>query len=384
MARRYLVSPEPCGPNRAGLSNPQARSSRSSERGRCLFRSRPPGGGLGRSRRYPFFDRHPSAQGQNDRRRTDYLSSGEVARSLRSTFNSSRTSPPETPNLAARLQGIAEPNTVVIAESTRKLLGNLFDLEDLGAKDLKGIAGPVRAWAALRPSSVESRFEALHASGLTALVGREEELELLLRRWSRAKTGEGQVVLLSGEAGIGKSRLTAALLERLAAEPHTRLRYFCSPQHTDSALYPIIGQMERAAGLAHDDTPQAKLDKLDAVLAQTSTSIEDAALFAEMLSLPNDGRYPALELTPEQRRQRTLEALTAQLARHWQANNPVLMIFEDAHWTDPTSLEVFGRTVDRIKTLPVLLIVTFRPEFNAPWVGRSHVTSPDAQPAWGA
>ena len=178
----------------------------------------------------------------------------------------------ETPNLAARLQGVAEPNTVVIAESTRKLLGNLFELQDLGAQDLKGIAGPVRAWAALRPASVESRFEALHASGLTALVGREEELELLLRRWSKAKTGEGQVVLLSGEAGIGKSRLTAALLERLAGEPHTRLRYFCSPQHTDSALYPIIGQMERAAGFAHDDTAQAKLDKLDALLAQTSTS----------------------------------------------------------------------------------------------------------------
>ena len=202
---------------------------------------------------------------------------------------------------------------VVIAEGTRRLLGNLFELQDLGPKDLKGIAGPVRAWAALRASSVESRFEALHATGLTALVGREEELELLLRRWSKAKTGEGQVVLLSGEAGIGKSRLTAALLERLAGEPHTRLRYFCSPQHTDSALYPIIGQMERAAGLAHDDTPQAKLDKLDALLAQTATSTQDAALFAEMLSLPNDGRYPALDLAPEQRRQRTLEALTAQI-----------------------------------------------------------------------
>ena len=147
---------------------------------------------------------------------------------------------------------------------------------------------------------------------MTELVGREEELELLLRRWSKAKTGEGQVVLLSGEAGIGKSRLTAALLERLAAEPHTRLRYFCSPQHTDSALYPVIGQMERAAGFAHDDTAQTKLDKLDAVLAQTSTSKQDAALFAEMLSLPNDGRYPALDLTPEQRRQRTLEALVSQ------------------------------------------------------------------------
>ena len=250
----------------------------------------------------------------------------------------------ETPNLAARLQGVAEPNSVVIAESTRKLVGNLFELEDLGAQDLKGIAGPVRAWAALRAGSAESRFEAMHASGLTDLVGREEELELLLRRWSKAKTGEGQVVLLSGEAGIGKSRLTAALLERLAAEPHTRLRYFCSPQHTDSALYPIISQMERAAGFAHDDNPQAKLDKLDAVLAQSFTPRQDAALFAEMLSLPNDGRYPTLELAPQQRRQRTLEALTAQLEA-LSRSNPVLMIFEDVHWIDPTSLEALGRAV---------------------------------------
>jgi class 3 adenylate cyclase/predicted ATPase len=280
----------------------------------------------------------------------------------------------ETPNLAARLQGIAEPNTAVIAESTRKLLGNLFELDDLGAKDLKGIEGPVRAWAALRASSAEGRFEALHASGLTELVGREEELELLLRRWSKAKTGEGQVVLLSGEAGIGKSRLTAALLESVASEPHTRLRYFCSPQHTDSALYPIIGQMERAARSTHDDTPQARLDKLDAALAQTSTSIQHAALFAEMLSLPNDGRYPALDLAPQQRRQRTMEALIAQIEALTR-QNPVLMIFEDAHWTDPTSLELFGRAVDRIASLRVLLIVTFRPEFAPPWVGRPHVTA---------
>ena len=171
----------------------------------------------------------------------------------------------------------------------------------------------MRAWAALRPSSAASRFEALHGTGLTALVGREEELELLLRRWSRAKTGEGQVVLLSGEAGIGKSRLTAALLEAIASEPHTRLRNFCSPQHTDSALYPTIGQIERAAGFTRDDTLQAKLDKLDALLAQSSTSAQDAALIAEMLSLPNDGRYPTLELSPQQRRQKTLEALMAQV-----------------------------------------------------------------------
>ena len=182
------------------------------------------------------------------------------------------------------------------------------------------------------------------------------------------------MVLLSGEAGIGKSRLTAALLERLAGEPYTRLRYFCSPQRTDSAFHPIIGQMERAAGLAYDDKPQAKLDKLDAVLAQTSTSPQDAALFAEMLSLPNDGRYPALELAPEQRRQRMLEALTSQLAG-LARRQPVLMILEDVHWIDPTSLEVLSRTVDRIKTLPALLILTFRPEFNGPWVGQSHVTS---------
>jgi class 3 adenylate cyclase/tetratricopeptide (TPR) repeat protein len=279
-----------------------------------------------------------------------------------------------TPNLAGRLQSIAEPNSVVIGESTRKLVGNLFEVRDLGAPDLKGIAGPVQAWAALRPASVESRFEAFHASDLTELVGREEELELLLRRWSRARSGEGQVVLLSGEAGIGKSRLTAALLERLATEPHTRLRYFCSPQHTDSAFYPIIRQTERAAGLAHDDTTQAKLDKLDAVLAQTSTPIQDAAHFAEMLSLPNDGRYPALELMPQQRRQKTLEALFARVET-FDRKNPVLMVFEDAHWSDPTSLEAFGRAVDRIANLPVLLLITFRPEFAPPWVGQPHVTA---------
>ena len=247
-------------------------------------------------------------------------------------------------------------------------------MQDLEAKDLKGITGPVQAWAALRASSAKGRFEALHATGLTALVGREEELELLLQRWSKAKSGEGQVVLLSGEAGIGKSRLIVALLERLATEPHVRLRHFCSPQHTDSALYPIIGQMERAAGFAHDDTPQARLDKLDAVLTRTSTSKADAALFADMLSLPNDGRYPTLDLTPEQRRQRTFEALSLQIEA-LTSSRPVLMIVEDAHWVDPTSLEAFGQAVGQIANLRVLLIVTFRSEFEPPWIGRSHVTA---------
>ena len=280
----------------------------------------------------------------------------------------------ETPNLAARLQGIAEPNSVVIAGGTRKLLGNLFELEDLGAQDLKGISGPVPAWGALRPASVESRFDALHATELTELVGREEELDLLLRRWSKAKTGEGQVVLLSGEPGIGKSRLTAALMEHLADAPHTRLRYFCSPQHIDSTLFPIISQMERAAGFAHDDMAPAKLDKLDALLAQSFTSRGDAALIAELLSLPNDGRYPTLELSPQQRRQKTLEALAAQLEALSQPK-PVLMIFEDVHWVDPTSLELLGRTVDQLKTLGVLLIIAYRPEFEPPWIGRPHVTA---------
>jgi class 3 adenylate cyclase/predicted ATPase len=279
----------------------------------------------------------------------------------------------ETPNLAARLQGVAEPDSVVVAESTRKLVGNLFELRDLGGQSLKGIIGAVRAWAALRPASVESRFEALHASGLTNLVGREEELGLLVRRWAKAKNGEGQVVLISGEAGIGKSRLTAALMNSIASEPHARLRYFCSPQHTDSALYPIISQLERAAGFLHDDPPKVKLDKLDTVLARTAVSKEDAALFAEMMSLQNDGRHPATDLDPQQRRQKALAALTTQMeaiARQ----NPLLMIFEDAHWTDPTSLEAFGRTVDRIKQLRGLLIVTYRPEFEAPWVGRPYVS----------
>ena len=280
----------------------------------------------------------------------------------------------ETPNLAARLQGIAEPNSTVIAESTRKLVGNLFELQDLGAQDLKGIVGPVRAWAALRPASVESRFEALHASGLTALVGREEELQVLMQRWSQAKSGQGQVVLLSGEAGIGKSRLTAALMERLAGEPQMRLRYFCSPQHIDSPFYPIIGRIERAAGFTREDTPTDKLNKLDAMLARNATSPQDASLLAEMLSLPNDGRYPVLGLTPQQRRERTVDALTTQLMS-LTSRHPVLMILEDAHWSDPSTLEMLGRTVKSIASLRVLFVVTFRPEFEPTWIGQSHVTT---------
>src|SRR5271163_3750496 len=280
----------------------------------------------------------------------------------------------ETPNLAARLQSIAKPNMVVISDGTQRLLGQLFELEDLGTRDLKGISAPVQVWAVLRPSSSTSRFEALHPSGTTTLVGREEEYELLRRRWSKAKEGEGQVVLLSGEAGIGKSHLTVTLSERLKGERYLRIRCFCSPQHGNSALYPIIEHVERSAVLARDDALQTKLDKLDKVLRQSWSSAEDSALFVEMLSLPNDGRYPTLELTPQQRRQRTLEALVRQV-EILSNTAPVLVVFEDAHWSDPTSLELMGRLAGHIASHRVLLIISFRPEFEAPWIEQAHMSA---------
>ena len=221
---------------------------------------------------------------------------------------------------------------------------------------------------------MESRFEALHASGLTDLVGREEELELLLRRWSKAKTGEGQVVLFPGRQASANRGSPPCCWNASRA---SRIRDCAiSAHHSTPTARFILSSVRWNAppGLCTTTPPQAKLDKLDAVLAQTTTSGQDAALFAEMLSLPNDGRYPALDLTPEQRRQRTLQALLSQMAA-LSLKNPVLMILEDAHWSDPTSLEVFGRVVDRVPTLRVLLLVTFRPEFTPPWIGQPHVTA---------
>jgi class 3 adenylate cyclase/tetratricopeptide (TPR) repeat protein len=278
----------------------------------------------------------------------------------------------DTPNLAARLQALAEPDTVVIAASTRRLTGDLFEYRDLGEVELKGMAQPVPTSQALRPSAVASRFEALRGATLSQLVGRDEEIELLLRRWARAKAGDGQVVLVSGEPGIGKSRIVAELAERLHDEPHLRLRYFCSPYHQDSALYPFIDQLSRAAGFLREDPPEARLEKLEILLARAAPPDEDLALLAGLLSLPASERHPLPNLSPQRKKEKTLEALLRQL-NGLAREQTVVMVFEDAHWIDPTSRELLDLTVDRVRSLPVLLIVTFRPEFQPPWTGQPQV-----------
>ncbi|HXC13644.1 MAG TPA: AAA family ATPase [Stellaceae bacterium] len=277
----------------------------------------------------------------------------------------------ETPNLAARLQALAGPNMLVISEATRRQIGGLFDLEDLGPLRLAGFAEPQGAWRVLGESGEVSRFEALR-SGETPLVGREEEVELLIRRWHQAKSGEGRVVLISGEPGIGKSRLTAALSEHIGSEPHTRLRYFCSPHHQDSALYPFIAQLEHAAGFVRGDAVGTKLGKLQTMLAPGTPRADDVALLAELLSLPSNAAD--LNLSPQRKREKMFEALLNQLEAEV-GRQPVLMVFEDVHWIDPTSRELLDLTVDRVRQLPMLLAISFRPEFQPPWNGRSHVTS---------
>jgi class 3 adenylate cyclase/predicted ATPase len=277
----------------------------------------------------------------------------------------------EGPNLAARLQALAEPNSIVIAEGTHQLVGSVFELEDLGFRNLKGFVKPQRAWRVLGEDRFKSRFEALR-SAETPLVGREEEIEILLQRWAQAKTGEGRIILFSGEAGIGKSRLTVALRNLIDAEPYTDLQYFCSPHHQDSALFPIINLLERAAGFGREDTPTVKLDKLEALMAETSAAKRDVALLADLLLLPT-GRYPTVELNPLRRKEETFEALQRQLTG-LALQKPVLMTFEDLHWIDPTTQEMLDRFIRRIERLPVLLVATFRSEFPAPWADQSHVT----------
>jgi class 3 adenylate cyclase/predicted ATPase len=282
----------------------------------------------------------------------------------------------ETPNLAARLQALADPNSVVIAPGTHRLVRGLFELQDLGTHTLKGLAHPVQAWSVAGTSLAESRFEAQHITGgLTPLVGREQELALLLDRWQQAKEGEGQVVLLSGEAGVGKSRLLGSLRERLKSEPYMPLSHYCSPFHQTSALHPMIGLLERAAGLARDDPPERRLDKLEALLARGCDHLSQAApLLAALLTIPTGSRYLPLALSPQRQKERTLAALLDQLAG-LAAKQPVLAVYEDLHWSDPTTLELLDLAIERVQRLPVLVLLTFRPEFSPPWRGRPHMTA---------
>jgi predicted ATPase/class 3 adenylate cyclase len=280
----------------------------------------------------------------------------------------------DTPNLAARLQALAEPGTVTISQATRRLVGGLFELVDLGPLRLKGFAQPLAAFRVAGEGHAQGRFEALHGQHPIPLVGREEELHLLLARWRRAVDGEGQVVLLSGEAGIGKSRIVRALRERLAGQPHTSLSHYCSPYHTASALYPVVNLLERAAGFTREDPPDAKLDKLEAVLAQgTEGWVEAVSLIAEVLGIVAGARYPSPNLSPQRKAQRTLEVLVEQV-EGLAARQPVLALYEDVHWIDPTTLAALGLLIERVERLPVLVLITFRPEFVPPWSRHAHLT----------
>jgi predicted ATPase/class 3 adenylate cyclase len=281
----------------------------------------------------------------------------------------------ETPNLAARLQALAAPGSVVISQSTRRLVAGLFELADLGPRRLKGFAAPLAVWRVDGEGHAEGRFEALHGERLTPLVGRDQELSILLERWASAREGDGQVVLLVGEPGIGKSRMSRTLRERLAGEPHTALSHYCSPHHTNSALYPVIALLERAARLDREAPPEVQLAKLEAVLGQASDRLDEAVpLLATLLGVPTGKRYPTLALTPEIQKRRTLQALVDQLAG-LAAQQPVLALYEDVHWIDPSTLELLGMVIERIQRLPVLVLITFRPEFQPPWTGQANITT---------
>ena len=252
----------------------------------------------------------------------------------------------ETPNLAARLQTLAEANAVLISESTCRLLGGSFDYQSLGEHELKGFAKPIPVWRVLKEAPIASRFAAARAAALSPFVGRAQEMGMLLDRWHLARQGEGQAIVLTAEAGMGKSRLVEALFERIGAEPHRRVVLQCSPYYSNTAFYPAMRQIEHAAGFALEDSVAQKLDKLDALLAKTGgTEIPTASLLADLLSLPSDGRYAAVDLTPAQRKSATISALVDHLIG-LSASKPVLIVLEDAHWIDPTTQELLTRLID--------------------------------------
>lgn len=281
----------------------------------------------------------------------------------------------ETPNLAARLQTTAEPGTVVVDRDTHQLLGQAFVCQDLGESRLKGFSEPVRLWQVIDRHPLDLRFEERQHGTLTPFVNREEELDLLLRRWHQAKTGEGQTVLIIGEAGIGKSRLVRVLIERIPAASLMRLRYQCSPNRTGSPLHPVITQLEFAAGFVATDTREDKLDKLEQLVGRGTDDVVSAArILARLLSIPAEDRYGSLDLAPRQIKEATLHTLIDQLVGLTQ-HNPALVIFEDIHWSDPTTQELLDLLIARIATLPAVLVCTLRPEHTAPWTGESYVTT---------
>jgi len=280
----------------------------------------------------------------------------------------------DTPNIAARLQSIAEPGAVIVADSTRELLGDLFAFRSLGLREVKGISEPIAVWAVDGGATSESRFEAVRTARSTGFVGRKAEIEFALSRQQLAWQSQGQAVLISGEAGIGKSRLVAMLCENAALGAHCRVRYQCSPYHINSALHPFIAQLERAAGIGPQDTPEQKLDKLEAMLALGTPQVTNAApLIAALLSIPTGERYPPLGLNAVQQRRQTFAALLDQL-EGLARQQPVLIVCEDLHWADATTLELFDLAVDRIRGLPIFALMTFRPEFEPPWTGLANIS----------
>jgi class 3 adenylate cyclase/tetratricopeptide (TPR) repeat protein/ABC-type transport system involved in cytochrome c biogenesis ATPase subunit len=276
----------------------------------------------------------------------------------------------ETPNLAARLQGVAGLNQLVVAKETQRLLGSIFDLARLDGQDLKGISGPVDAYRVEGEATVQSRFAARQSGTLTPIIGREREIELMTERWAMARSGQGQMAIVSGEAGIGKSRITQAIIDEVANDDHTRITFQCSPYHADSAFYPVTQQMLFAAGIAASDSPDLRLDKLEALLGEDQDTLR---LVAPLLGLDGEARYGALDLTPAQQRAKTMQALAGLLVRQ-AAEKPVLMVFEDLHWIDPTSQELLDILLDQITDQPIMILATARPTFIYGFGGHPIVT----------